>query len=171
MSTNSQTTQNKSKSSTNLYTVCPLLLFAAFITITSLLSLFSILPWHLFITISFPRPQFFPVWPLEDHTESSYFEARWLIVFLSFHQGFSDSASHHRAKLWQNIHPARATSLTPGAPMFLSQNAGALYCSSNKYRTWTLWCSLREGKDAEGWSKRWRGLRRRRKGECRRSYI
>ncbi len=42
--------------------------------------------------------------PHEDQTGSLDFEASWLIVFLSRHQGLSDRAAHHRSRLTE--HPS-----------------------------------------------------------------
>ncbi|CAM4731822.1 unnamed protein product [Leuciscus chuanchicus] len=49
-----------------------------------------------------------------DHTGSSDFEASWLIVFLSPHQGLSDRAAHHRSKLTE--HPSSLGDQLPPPP-------------------------------------------------------
>jgi len=53
--------------------------------------------------------------PLEDQTGSSDFEASWLIVFLSPHQGLSDRAAHHRSKLTEHL-PSLGDQFPPPSP-------------------------------------------------------
>ncbi len=74
-----------------------------FVTLTYVFLFYSFSS-HLFIPNLLYTPPPALSAPHEDQTGSLDFEASWLIVFLSRHQGLSDRAAHHRSRLTE--HPS-----------------------------------------------------------------
>lgn len=130
-------------------------------------------PSHLFISYLLYTPPSRSVCPLEDQTGSSDFEASWLIVFLSPHQGLSDRAAHHRSKLTEHpsslgdqLPPPPSCCKAPRMPLLstaLQTNAGPKLLGSSGATSETEKI-LRDGEnDGE--------REREKKGESGRSYI